>query len=283
MRALLIILGVLVAVPAWAQSVGNLVYAAGEAQIVRDLKELPVSAGLPLESDDTLRVQIGARMKSMMDDDTIVMIWEDAEVRLENIQIDVIQGVRIVELEQVTGNMRIIASEFFGSTSRIMVRTPSARIQLDAGGDVIIRHRPSDDQTEVISVSGTPIVEHLFSDLEGTANLDPQQTTIITPDNAPSEPVFMDRQTFDDLVSDLKWTMPRPIVDWSGYFGAWLEDQGVESFGRIRRLTARPLQPVRNVSEGLSGQNVPAPPGNIQPEPFGTLEVNFTLSSGDGE
>lgn len=272
-------LGVLLALPAEAQTIGRLIYGRGQAQLMRSLQPVPLLPGTPLNSNDTMRVQIGGSLKAILSDDSIVMIWEDTEVRLENVDIDYIQGKRIVEIEQVNGQMRYIAGDFLGATSRIRIRTPNAKIELDAGGDIVVRQGVQGDNTEIVCIAGTPTVEHVFSEFEGRTQLEPQQTSIVGVERAPSQPVFMDRQAYDRMLGELLWTLPQPIPDWQGYFERRLENYAVKSFGRVRRLAAKPTTPIRTFVEGLTEQHLPTRAGEVRPEPFGNLNVEWTYEN----
>ena len=283
MRRVVVIAGLgaalLAAEVVYADTVGRLIYAQGRAQMVRNLKAQRLIPGSPIEENDTMRVQIGARMKTILSDDSILMIWEDTEIRLETAEIDMIQGKRVIGIEQLTGNLRVIASEFLASSNEIQIRTPNARITLDGAGDVVVRQGVQGDNTEIIAISGIANVEHIFADYGGQIRLEPQQTTIVGVERAPSEPVFMDRDAFDDLVDGLLWTLPEPVPDWDDYLGERLETYGVRAFGRVRRLAAKPMTPIHTVVEGLSESNLPARPGNPLPEPRGVVNIDWDFEN----
>lgn len=259
--------------------VGKLIYGRGQAQVVRNLKPQSLVPGAPIESNDTMRVQIGGRIKSILDDDSIVMIWEDTEIRLENIDIDLIQGKRIIEIEQINGNLRLIAADFLGDNSQIRIRTPNAKIELQAGADAIVRQGVQGDNTEIIVIAGGAKVEHVFSEFEGAVQLEPQQTSIVGVERAPSQPVFMERNAFDKFVQENLWTLPQPVPDWNAFLEQRLEDYGVRAFGRVRRLAAKPTTPIHVFFEGLTEQQIPDRSADMRPEPLANINVTVECAS----
>lgn len=259
------------------QEAGLLLYTDGEAQLVRNLQSLPIERPMELAEDDTLRARIGARLKATLADDTVLMLWDDAEIRLVRVEVRLAQGRRDIELELVGGNVRVIVPPLMTGTSRVLLRTPSARVHLGDGADAVVRHNQSGDYSEVIAFSGEPVVTHLFEDFPGDVTLEAQQTSIVTLDSPPSEPVFVDAESFEELNEQLWWTMPRPVPGWDRLFTEKLVEQGLASFSRARRKATRPLTPVWSSAEGLMDSAVPEPPGGRQPVPRSTLDVRFDI------
>ncbi|RMF13797.1 MAG: hypothetical protein D6761_10525 [Candidatus Dadabacteria bacterium] len=275
-RVLLIACIVAMAAPVAADPVGRLIYAQGKAQIVRNLKAVPPAPGTVIEGDDLLRAQVGGRLKVILDDDSLVMVWDDSEMRFQNTVIDLMQARRQLQIEQITGQLRLVVSSFLGS-GEILVRTPNARVFVDDAADLLIRQGVQGDDTEIVVLAGRARVEHVFTDFSGAVELEAQQTTIVGTDRAPTAPLFVDRSVFEQVLQDLRWILPEPVPDWDGFFGQHLEDYAVRAFGRIRRLAQRPMTPIRTMVEGLSEAHLPQRPAEPRPEPRSTLDLRWNF------
>lgn len=270
----------------WAQSeqpveAGTFLFGGGDFQVVRDLKEIEVLPGAMLAVNDTLRTPIGARIRAILSDDSVVMLWEDAEVRLQTVELDVLSGIRTVEVEQITGSLRFVASDFTVAQSTVAIRTPAAIITLAGGADVVVRHNPANDQSEVMVLAGSVEVRHLFSEFPGVVTLEPLQSSVVSMNQAPSSAVFMDRSAYDALQAELNWRMPQPLLDWDARFAAHLDALADRGYGRVRRSVSRPLTPAWGVSEGLIDQAVADRPGSVAPTPRSTLRVEFEFGSSE--
>jgi len=266
-----------VAVAQEDEPAGMFLYGSGNIQVVRSLQTVSIEPGMDLFQDDSLRADIGGQMKVRLDDDSVLMLWEDTEIRIKQMRMLPRDGVRDVEIEHLSGNLRVIAAEFVGKESRVLVQTPSAKIALHEQADVLITHEPEQDLTEVVALEGTPEVAHLFTDFAGSVTLEPAQTTLVTLDDAPSDPVFVSQEALAEQTMELQWLMPEPIPDWETFFGERLLGYGESAYGEVRRRAARPLLPVRTTVEGLVEEAPPTPPVGNEPRPTGTLDVDFEI------
>lgn len=249
--------------PATAAGDGFGLWAAGDVRLVRNLQDIGSPAAKPLLVDDTLRIPVGARVRAIVAG-SVVQAWDDAEWRIV-----AGEGGR-VDIEHVRGSLRVAASG-----SGIVVRAPSARIRLAAGDDVVVTYTASGDYTEVLALSGAPVVGHVFEDFPGEVNLQARQMTVVTLDAAPSRPGVVDQGAFLRRQGELAWTMPQPVPDGEARFAELLADLGDATWRKLRLAAGRPVLPAWSAREPMIGETRPVVPGQPLPTPRSTLSVRI--------
>jgi hypothetical protein len=243
---------------------GFVLWSAGDVRLVRNLQDIGTPAAAPLLADDTLRVPIGARVRALVGNASVLQAWDDAEWRLVAGE----QGR--MDVEHVRGSIRV-AAEGPG----VVVRAPTARIILAAGDDVIVAYSASGDYTEVLALTGAPVVGHIYEDFPGDVTLQARQTTVVTLDAAPSRPGTTDQGTFARRQAELSWTMPQPVPDGDARFAALLGDLGDATWRKLRLAAGRPVLPAWSVREPMAGETRPIVPGQPLPTPTSGLRVTI--------
>ena len=200
MRSLLLAFVTMVVAAAstgWAQQeIGTIAAVDGRAEIGRSGNWSDAATGAPIYLGDVLRTGKPGRMRVVFQDDSVLTVSEESEVKVDEQTFNPAKGQSTSLMGLLRGKVNAVVSEYYhNSGNTYEIKTPNATAGV-RGTEFTIAYSPDDDQTEVIGVSGH-ITVHSAVDPTGpgvliTAN----ETTSIVKNRKPTAPRRLDEQLF---------------------------------------------------------------------------------------
>ncbi len=165
------------ALPAEAQQAkGEAVMGGDLCKINRGEDQLRMSAGTPIQVGDIIKC-IGRETAKAFLDGTLVQFGPLSETTIE-------EGAPLT-LTIAKGSVRATSQP--GKPGAFILQSKKSRLT-SQGGDAVVRYNAASEFTEVLNLEGRATVENVGYGASGSVQLDSMESTLLTPESAPTQP-----------------------------------------------------------------------------------------------
>ncbi len=178
MRRTLLVTATLLLTTALSSPAGaeNVVVAGEDGTFInRGADQVPVQPGVELRRGDVIKALGRTNLKAILGD-TVVVFGPLSETAIAE--------TNPLTLELKKGVLRFMSKP--GSRSPVTLRTQVSQV-VSTGGDVLIRYNSASQFTEVVTLGGNATAENRMG-ATGTAKLEGEQSTLLSPDSPPTTP-----------------------------------------------------------------------------------------------
>ncbi|HVN87276.1 MAG TPA: FecR family protein [Candidatus Binatia bacterium] len=198
-RLTVVVFVLLVATPmmwAQAQEVGTIASIDGRAEIGRGGAWSDAAAGAAIQLGDVLRTGKPGRVRVVFQDDSVLTVSENSEVRVDEQTFNPNKGQATSLMGLLRGKVNAVVSEYYhNSANAFEIKTPNATAGV-RGTEFTIGYDADAELTEVVGISGH-ITVHSALDPSGPGVLiTASQTTTILKNQQPTAPRRINEELF---------------------------------------------------------------------------------------
>lgn len=204
-RLRLALLVVLICLPATvrAESVGVVAAVEGRAEIGRGGAWAAAGVGGSVEREDVLRTGRPGRLRLLFRDDSVLVIGDDSEIRIDENVFAPAQGKFQSLMQLVRGKVRAVVSQYYGTPgASYQVQTGTAVLGV-RGTEFVARYDAAKALTEVVGISNHVEVRGVV-DLKSAVMVGPHQLSVVAQGARPTPPRRLDDALFRQYLEGLE-------------------------------------------------------------------------------
>ena len=272
---MLLIIGPALAQPAQpeAPSIGRVTAVLRDAYVthVGDQKSSRVQLNESVFFKDTYETKIGAQMRMLLDNDSVLSLGENTRLQITEHLYDPTQNQTVIEL--LNGMLRSLVGKLIAQGGRFEIHTPTA-VAAVRGTYFVVWVLPEEGGKQVtrvanIGTEGAVEVRSLPSSVEGVVTLGPLQSTLVEAGRPPAPPTPIDPSLLIDLIegTDIRDQVITEIP-------VLLEMPGID-------VADERVTPIPELGRGPAPFTYPSTPPVLQPPVVGvgttpvTVDVQF--------
>jgi len=189
-----------------AQVVGTVAEVQGQAELVRAGARTAVSIGMAVRAEDELQTSRPGRLRVVFQDDSVLTIGDDSQVRIDEHIVDIERGVFRSIVRLVKGRVRAVVSDYYGRRGAVYEIDTVTAVAGVRGTEFVAVFDPVAEVTEVVGVSGGRVAVH--SVIDRTARgvfVTARELTQVARGKLPTRPQPLDEITFRQYIEGLEF------------------------------------------------------------------------------
>ncbi len=189
-----------------AQEVGTVAEVQGQAELVRAGARTAVSIGMAVRAEDELQTSRPGRLRVVFQDDSVLTIGDDSQVRIDEHIVDIERGVFRSIVRLVKGRVRAVVSDYYGRRGAVYEIDTVTAVAGVRGTEFVAVFDPVAEVTEVVGVSGGRVAVH--SVIDRTARgvfVTARELTQVARGKLPTRPQPLDEITFRQYIEGLEF------------------------------------------------------------------------------
>ena len=190
----------------WAQpEIGTVAGVDGRAEIGRAGSWSEAAIGGPIHLGDVLRTGKPGRMRVVFQDDSVLTVSEESEVKIDEQTFNPDKGQARSLMDLIRGKVNSVVSDYYHTSSNAYeVKTPNATAGV-RGTEFTVAYDPDDEQTEVLGISGHIVVHSALDPAGPGVLITANEASTVSKDHLPTAPRHMEERLFRQQLEDFEF------------------------------------------------------------------------------